>query len=31
MSTQIITDQKGRKTGVILSLKDYTQLKEIAE
>jgi PHD/YefM family antitoxin component YafN of YafNO toxin-antitoxin module len=31
MSTQIITDQKGRKTGVILSLKDYAQLKEMAE
>ena len=31
MSTQIIIDKKGKKTGVILSLKDYNQLKEMAE
>jgi PHD/YefM family antitoxin component YafN of YafNO toxin-antitoxin module len=31
MSPQIITDKKGRKTAVILSLKDYTKLKEMAE
>ena len=31
MSTLIITDKKGKKTGVILSLKDYNQLKEMAE
>ena len=31
MSPQIITDRKGKKTGVILSLRDYNQLKEMAE
>ena len=31
MNPQIITDRKGKKTGVILSLKDYKQLKEMAE
>lgn len=31
MTTQIIIDKKGKKTGVILSLKDYNQLKEMAE
>jgi len=31
MSPQIITDKKGKKTGVILSLKDYSKLKEMAE
>jgi PHD/YefM family antitoxin component YafN of YafNO toxin-antitoxin module len=31
MSPQIITDNKGKKTGVILSLKDYNKLKEMAE
>jgi len=31
MSPQIITDKKGRKTGVILSIKDYSKLKEMAE
>ena len=31
MSPQIITDKKGRKTAIILSLKDYTKLKEMAE
>ena len=31
MSPQIITDRKGKKTGVILSLKDYSNLKEMAE
>ena len=31
MSPQIITDKKGRKTGVILSFKDYNKLKEMAE
>jgi PHD/YefM family antitoxin component YafN of YafNO toxin-antitoxin module len=31
MSPQIITDKKGKQTGVILSLKDYIRLKEMAE
>ena len=31
MSPQIITNKKGKKTGVILSLKDYKKLKEMAE
>ena len=31
MNPQIITDRKGKKTGVILSLKVYKQLKEMAE
>ena len=31
MSPQIITDRKGKKTGVIISMKDYNQLKEMAE
>jgi PHD/YefM family antitoxin component YafN of YafNO toxin-antitoxin module len=31
MSTQMIIDKKGKKTGVILSLKDYNHLKEMAE
>jgi PHD/YefM family antitoxin component YafN of YafNO toxin-antitoxin module len=31
MTTQIIIDRKGKKTEVILSLKDYNQLKEMAE
>ena len=31
MSPQIITDKKGRKKAVILSLKDYKKLKEMAE
>ena len=31
MSPQIITDKKGKKTGVILSFKDYNKLKEMAE
>jgi PHD/YefM family antitoxin component YafN of YafNO toxin-antitoxin module len=31
MSPQIITDKKGKKTGVILSLKDYNKLREMAE
>jgi PHD/YefM family antitoxin component YafN of YafNO toxin-antitoxin module len=31
MSPQIITDKKGKQTGVILSLKDYSRLKEMAE
>ena len=30
MSTQIIIDKKGKKTGIILSLKDYNHLKEMA-
>lgn len=31
MGTKIITDNKGNKTGVILSMKDYNRLKEMAE
>ncbi len=31
MSPQIITDKKGRETGVILSIRDYNKLKEMAE
>jgi PHD/YefM family antitoxin component YafN of YafNO toxin-antitoxin module len=31
MAPQIITDKKGRKTGVLLSLKDYEKLREMAE
>lgn len=31
MSPQIITNKRGKKTGVILSLKDYMKLKEMAE
>jgi len=31
MSPQIITNKKGKKTGVILSFKDYKKLKEMAE
>jgi hypothetical protein len=31
MSPQIITDKKGKQIGVILSLKDYSRLKEMAE
>lgn len=31
MNPQIITNKKGKKTGVILSLKDYKKLKEMAE
>jgi hypothetical protein len=31
MSPQIITNKKGKQTGVILSLRDYSRLKEMAE
>jgi PHD/YefM family antitoxin component YafN of YafNO toxin-antitoxin module len=31
MGPQIVTDKKEKKTGVILSLKDYNKLKEMAE
>ena len=31
MTPQIITDKKGWKTVVILSIKDYSKLKEMAE
>ncbi|MFN2458722.1 MAG: type II toxin-antitoxin system prevent-host-death family antitoxin [Chitinophagaceae bacterium] len=31
MAPQIITDKKGRKTGVLLSIKDYERLREMAE
>ena len=31
MSPQIITNKIGKKTGVILSFKDYKKLKEMAE
>ena len=31
MSPRIITDKKGRKKGVLLSMKDYSKLKEMAE
>lgn len=31
MSPQLIMDKRGRQTGVILSLKDYNKLREMAE
>lgn len=31
MALQLIIDGKGRKTGVLLSIKDYTRLQEMAE
>ncbi len=31
MSPQLITDKNGKQTGVILSLKDYNKLREMAE
>jgi hypothetical protein len=31
MSPQIITDKKGRETGIILSIRYYNKLKEMAE
>ena len=31
MSPLLVTDKKGRQTGVLLSLKDYNKLKEMAE
>ena len=31
MAPQIITDKKGRKTGVILSIKDYEKLLNESE
>lgn len=31
MSPQIITDKKGRKTGIILSIKDYEKLLQESE
>jgi hypothetical protein len=31
MSPQIIINKKGEQTGVILSLKDYNRLREMAE
>ncbi|MES1224618.1 MAG: hypothetical protein ABUT20_54505 [Bacteroidota bacterium] len=31
MSPQLILDKKGRQTGVILSMKDYNKLREMAE
>ncbi len=31
MAPQLIIDGKGRKTGVLLSIKDYTKLQEMAE
>ncbi len=31
MSPQVITDKKGKKTGIILSVKDYNRLSEMAE
>ncbi|HLP35611.1 hypothetical protein [Lacibacter sp.] len=31
MAPQIITDKKGRKTGIILSIKDYEKLLNESE
>jgi PHD/YefM family antitoxin component YafN of YafNO toxin-antitoxin module len=31
MSPQLIINEKGKESGVILSLKDYNKLKEMAE
>lgn len=31
MSPQVIINKKGKQTGVILSLKDYNKLREMAE
>ena len=31
MSPLLVTDKKGKQTGVLLSLKDYNKLKEMAE
>lgn len=31
MAPLFVTDKKGRQTGVLLSLKDYNKLKEMAE
>ena len=31
MSPQVIINKKGKQTGVILSLKDYNRLREMAE
>jgi PHD/YefM family antitoxin component YafN of YafNO toxin-antitoxin module len=31
MSPLLVTDKKGRQAGVLLSLKDYNKLKEMAE
>jgi PHD/YefM family antitoxin component YafN of YafNO toxin-antitoxin module len=31
MSPLLVTDKKGRQTGVLLSIKDYNKLKEMAE
>lgn len=31
MSPLLVTDKKGKQTAVLLSLKDYNKLKEMAE
>lgn len=31
MSPLLVTDKKGKQIGVLLSLKDYNKLKEMAE
>ncbi len=31
MSHQLVISEKGKESGVILSLKDYNKLKEMAE
>ena len=31
MSPLLVTDKKGKQTGVLLSLKDYNRLKEMAD